>query len=78
MIGFYKKKAENESVEDDEENNETNNLITKIMLLIFGFIIVFCLGFLLGKKIYQARKKRANELIDDHYYTSQDKEENIN
>ena len=77
MIGFYNKNKNESNEEDIDENDERNNLITYIILLIFAFILVFFLGCLVGKKIYQARKRKANELLDDHDYNSQE-QNNIN
>ena len=40
-------------------------------------IICIGIGFLSGKKCYDQKKKRANELKDDDYEYNQSKEEKI-
>ena len=75
MIGFYNKR-----IEIVEENSHKNNEryyyehdIKAIIVIIIAFIVFLFVGFLLGKKIYdRTRKKKANELIDDYEYSSQD------
>ena len=70
QIFFYKKE---EKKDDEDENN-----LWKILLIAFlAVILIFLfLGIFIGKKIYQARKKRANELEDDYLYDSNRNEEN--
>ena len=42
-------------------------------MLIISFVVFIGVGFLLGKKIYErTRKKKANELIDDYEYETND------
>ena len=75
MVGFYNKnikiQTKNEQ-QKNEKNGGTNN--TKLVLIfIICFVIFILMGFLLGKKIYEkARKKKANELVDDYEYESHD------
>ena len=59
---------------NEEQNNDENNhieikyIIIIIILSIF-IVILFPVGFYLGKKIYQNRKKRAYELNDNFDYS---------
>ena len=46
---------------------QKNYLILKIVIIIVLVCIIFILGYLLGKQIYQKRMHRANELDDDNY-----------
>ena len=40
--------------------------------------IIFCIfGFYLGKRIYQSRKLKANELYENFEYDSSDEKKNI-
>ena len=64
-ISFYKNKENKE----DENNEGINNFLWKIILII-SLVVIFIflgLGIFIGKKIYQKRIKRANELDDDNY-----------
>ena len=77
-MGFYINKEiknENEKKEqkiiDEINKNKSGNYFTKD---IFGYIkiiiiaLIFTIvGFIIGKKIFAMRKKRANELMDDYY-----------
>ena len=78
QIGYYHDKFRKEIYDenfDDEENeinNNTNGRNNKFWiyfgyasLIIFLAFLLVVLGFLLGKKVYNIRKKRANELDDD-------------
>ena len=64
-ISFYK----NKEGKEDENNMNENDYLWKIILLISLLVIFIFLGFgiFIGKKIYQKRGKRANELDDDNY-----------
>ena len=58
----------------------TQILYSKILWIIIG-IIVLCaililLGYFIGKYLNKARKKRANELLDDFDYIQDNKDEN--
>ena len=68
---------------DNEDHNENKNgtrgkviliVFLSVILsgIIFGFIGIFC-----GKKIYQDRKKKANELDDNYEYTENKEKEDI-
>lgn len=72
MIGFYDKNIKIETKNEKDGNGSTYN--SKIIIIFIICLIIFILiGFLLGKKIYdKARKKKANELIDDYDYESHD------
>ena len=57
---------------DNNSNNSKKNEKTKIILIIVLAFILSALifsfvGIFFGKKIYQLRKKKANELNDDDY-----------
>ena len=80
QIGYYHDKFRKEiydEIYDDEENgiNDGNNgknnkfwiYFGYISLIIFLALLLVVLGFLLGKKVYNIRKRRANELDDDNY-----------
>ena len=60
-VYFYKKEN------NGEKEKENNYLVLKIIGSVALGIILIALGFLIGKKIYGMRKKRANELKDDDY-----------
>ena len=76
LIGFYDKSKKIETNNEKEkkgDNNNTSNKTGTIIIFIISIIIFISIGFLLGKKIYErARKKKANELIDDFEYESHD------
>ena len=72
-IGFYQNYLEiKEKIEDSKKiDNKKSNYVTKKNIKIF-FEICFCvilvgIGYYIGKKIHEQRKKRANELRDDNY-----------
>jgi hypothetical protein len=69
----------------DNEDNDENNIgtIFKVILIIFLIIILsgIIFGFIglkYGKKIYQVRKKKANELDDNYDYTEYKGKKDIN
>ena len=69
------------SKESNIKNNEKNFFIkfAKLIIIIFLSIILIVLGIIIGKKIYGIkRKKRANELLDDYEYNSNEKNNNKN
>ena len=71
MIGFYDKNIIIESNKEQQNSNKTSG--SNVAILIICSIVFVCIGFLFGKKIYEkARKKKANELIDDYDYESHD------
>ena len=76
-IGFYQNYLEiKEKIEKRKEKKDNNYGNNKKSLKIF-FEICFCiililLGYLIGKKIHERRKLKANELADDDYeYSSE-------
>ena len=76
MIGFYDKNIK-VKVESKEEETITKYYYEHdskvIIIFIIAFIIFLIIGFFLGKKLYDTkRKKKANELIDDYEYESRD------
>jgi hypothetical protein len=73
-LNILKKNVENDensdnqiTVKDNVEN--VNNKIVVISLLIFvlSAVIFIIIGKLFGKKLFTAKKKKANELIDEVY-----------
>ena len=73
MIGFYNIKVQTKQKENIKKDYYK---IALICIIIIGFILFFIAGFFLGKKIYdKSKKRRANELIDNYDYISQDKNE---
>ena len=71
MIGFYNKNIKIELKKEKKHYYEHDNKV--YIIFIISLIIFLIVGFLLGKKIYEStRKKKANELIDDYEYESND------
>ncbi len=68
-------------IEDNDENDKGR--IGKVILIIFlsiilsGIIFGF-IGLKYGKKLYQVRKKKANELDDNYDYTEYKRKKDIN
>ena len=69
---------------DNEDNNEYNNgkggkviLIIFLSIILSGIIFGF-IGLICGKKIYQVRKKKANELADNYEYSENKVKEDMN
>ena len=58
-------------------NNSNIRLIIEISVVIF-LVGIIILSFIIGKKLNDKRKKRANELNDDNYeyFNKENKEEN--
>ena len=69
QIGFYNKK-------DSNYNSYNNKIIwiTSAIIALGGMLIL--LGYFIGKYLNKARKKRANELLDDFDYIQDNKDEN--
>ena len=67
LIGFYDK-----NIKLDKNNKKYYEHDGKIIaIFIIALIIFLIIGFILGKKFYEAkRKKKANELDDDYEYKS--------
>ena len=74
LIGFYNKNIEIEPKDKKNSEKDGNKYDIKLIIIFIVCIIVFIVvGFLLGKKIYdKARKKKANELVDDYDYEPHD------
>ena len=76
LIGFYDTSKKVEASNEKEINGGNNNASKKtgtVIMLIISFVVFIGVGFLLGKKIYErTRKKKANELIDDYEYETND------
>ena len=75
VIGFY--------TPTDAPNNNNEVLAKyKYIWIIVGIIaglLLILVGYFIGKYIYQVRKKRANELLDEYDYTQNDeKNDNTN
>ena len=92
-IGYYPNYNEKQIIEEKENNqnlqNKNNSIILNnnnsininlkylIPLIIIFVSLLILIGFLIGKKIYKQRKRKANELEDDDYeYFSYDKNSN--
>ena len=90
-IGFYipyEEEEEQPKAKEEEEGENTKQKPEKtasgekkyIIIIIVGIIVAIILiiaAFLIGKKMYQSRKGRANELKDEDYdYISKDKNDN--
>ena len=92
-IGYYPNYNEKKLIEEKENNqnlqnknnskifnnNKSTNINLKylIPLIIIFVSLLILIGFLIGKKIYKQRKRKANELEDDDYeYFSYDKNSN--
>ena len=75
-IGFYRKKRE---ISEERKNNYfLKNFVKIIIIIIFSFVLII-LGIIIGKKIYGInRKVRANELIDNYEYYSNENNKDIN
>ena len=75
LIGYYHDKFRKDFYDEEEipinNNNGKNNkfwiYFGYISLIVILALLLVILGFLLGKKVYNIRKKRANELDDDNY-----------
>ena len=85
QVGYYydKFRKENNGNEGDGEKVKNDNKKLRsylgyisLILILSGLLIY--LGFMLGKKVYNIRKKRANELDDDYEYKEDKKNEVIN
>ena len=68
LIFFYN--IEEAQKQNDEKNHIALKYIIIIIVLSIFMVILFPVGFYLGKQIYQKRKKRAYELNDNFDYTS--------
>lgn len=86
-IGFlnFNSKSENEEQNQEKQQQKEEQKSFEIKQLIWIFILLVLLvgiviGVFVGKKIWdKARKKRANELIDDDYdYEAENKKQAIN
>ena len=75
-IGFYRKK--NEISKERKDNYFLKYLVKFLIIIIFSFVLII-LGIIIGKKIYGIkRKNRANELIDNYEYFSNENNKDIN
>ena len=82
QIGYYHDRIKKENNGEDGINHEDKKSSNNIFFVYFGFlclviilsIILFILGFLFAKQVYDIRKKRAYELNYDYDY----KEKEIN
>ena len=76
QIGFYPSNPFGEKIYIEKTGNSA--LIIKIIIICLCVIICIGLGFLIGKKCYEQKKKRANELKDDDYEYNESKEDKDN
>ena len=80
QIGYYLDRNRKEEIIDekniDDKKNRGNHKVLKYIGFIFLIIVIVCflifLGFILGKKIYNVRKRRANELVDNYEYKGEE------
>ena len=72
LLGYYIKKNKNNNIE--KPNNV--NFILKIILIIFGVVILLSLGVFIGKYYYKERKKNKNIIDEEYDYTSKNEEIN--
>ncbi len=63
-IGFYVPQINNKK---NEKNIFERIFFNRFFIFCVLIIIAGVIGVFIGKKIYQVRKKRANELQDDDY-----------
>ena len=66
---------EDNKINDDSKRNENDNKYKKIIIyfiIIIIFVVLFVLifGILIGKKLYEKRKIKVNELLELYDYTS--------
>ena len=73
VIGFYKKL---EKGKNEKKNSKDYKLLIIIIIVIVLSIILVTIGIIIGKLLYKARKKRANELCDIYDYSSKEDREN--
>ena len=80
LILYHKSKINDNIKENTIINEEKNNsLPLKIFLIIFFVLVIFILGFLFHKSIIKLpRKIKVNELNDEYYYQSEDKNKKLN
>ena len=80
QIEYYHNRNKIEGIIDENDTNDKNSkhineILKYIGIICLSVIIVFLLiflGFILGKKIYKVRKKRANELVDNYEYKEEE------
>ena len=80
-IGYYHNRYKKEGIIDENDSDDKNSNDNNKALKYFGFIsliiILACLlvflGFILGKKVNNVRKRKANELVDDYEYKDEEK-----
>ena len=84
-IGLYEQSLEkNKDIKEKNEGDKIKIIEEKqkirykrtLLEILFGVLLVL-IAYFIGKKINEKRKKRANELIDDYeYYSNQKKDTN--
>lgn len=76
QIGFYKKV--NKDIDIDNISKTKISMVLVILFVLISAGLVFTIfGLLLGKKIFERRKIRVNELADEADYDYKSKEENF-
>lgn len=80
-VGFYNlqlEKIPNEEYiknhQQKSQNTGKSNTLLYVILIIIGIAILIVLAYFLGKKLNENRKRRANELKDDDFDYSADKQ----
>ena len=77
-IGLYRNYNKNKIINKQKDSYYYKKLREIFLIIIFGLILIF-IGFFFGKKIYQMkRKKRANELNDCYEYINENEDKNKN
>ena len=60
-----------------KESNISNNKLIIIISIVIISIIILITGIFIGKKLYEVRKRRANELLDLYEYKGNEQNEKI-
>ena len=77
-IGLYRNYNKNKIINKQKDSYYYKKFMKIFLIIIFGLSLIF-IGFILGKKIYQMkRKKRANELNDSYEYINENEHKNKN
>ena len=68
-------KIKNDNINEDIRNKNNKTSLIKIIIIIFLsllllIIIVLVLGILIGKKLFETRKTKVNELLELYDYSS--------
>ena len=61
------KRGENDNGAGKKKSDKPKIILIIVLIFILSALIFSFVGIFFGKKIYQARKKKANELDDDEF-----------